>query len=271
MAKLRKHDEGRASLFPFMSILACLIGILTLMISVSMQVKQMEHEGRTEEEMARALANRNLKNRIEAISNEIPKLEQQLRRDKASAVEMAALEEHRISLRMKLDEIAKAMDPDETDALLQKTVENLKLEIASLRRGRPSLAKKLESLKAELAKRKDAPEPVGSVVIRPGGVGSRAAKNIFFVECNSTGIVIHGGDAASAPVPTATIETSEAYGDLLTRVKNTRDSMVLFLLRKGGNEAYRWAAGIAETKYQVNTGKLPVPNEGKIDLSLFNR
>ena len=45
--------------------------------------------------------------------------------------------------------------------------------------------------------------------------------------------------------------------------------MVLFLIRKSGNEAYLWAAGLAETKFKVTTGKLPIPNDGEIDLSLF--
>ncbi len=42
MAKRRNNSGEGVSLFPFMSILACLIGILTLMISVSMQLKQID-------------------------------------------------------------------------------------------------------------------------------------------------------------------------------------------------------------------------------------
>ena len=45
--------------------------------------------------------------------------------------------------------------------------------------------------------------------------------------------------------------------------------MILFLVRKSGKKSYDWAAGIAETKYRVAHGKLPIPNDGKIDLSLF--
>jgi hypothetical protein len=41
-------------------------------------------------------------------------------------------------------------------------------------------------------------------------------------------------------------------------------------VRKAGNENYLWAAGYAESKFRVRTGKLPMPNDGKIDLSLFN-
>ena len=45
----RAKEEAQVSLFPFMSILACLIGILTLMISVSMQINQ-KQIGQSEEE-----------------------------------------------------------------------------------------------------------------------------------------------------------------------------------------------------------------------------
>ena len=271
MAKRRKNNEGGVSLFPFMSILACLIGILTLMISVSMKAKEMDQKGRTEEEMARAIANRDLKNEIKEVIKETKKLEESLKKEKSTAAEMEKLEDHKIVLKTKLDELQKARKPDESDASLQKTIEILKMEITRLKRERPPLNKRLAALQEELKKRKEPPKIVESVIIRPGGVGSREARNLFFVECSSTGIVIQSEGGPSKPISTASIETNEDYNSLLEEVKRTRDSMVLFLIRKGGNEAYLWAAGVAETKYKVSTGKLPIPNEGKIDLSLFSR
>ncbi len=271
MARRRKNNDGGVSLFPFMSILACLIGILTLMISVAMKAKEMDQQGRTEEEMARAIANRDLKKKIETLKKETEQLNEKLKKEKSTAAEMAKLEDHKIALRAKLDELQKAKNPDESDASLQKTIEILKQEITLLKRERPPLNKQLAALQAELKKRKEPPKIVESVIIRPGGVGSRQARNIFFVECTSTGLVLHSEDGSSEPISTAAIETNEAYNNLLENVKRTHDSMVLFLIRKGGNQSYLWAAGLAETKYKVATGKLPIPNEGKIDLSLFSR
>ena len=152
---------------------------------------------------------------------------------------------------------------------MQKLLENLTKEIARLKRERPSLVKRLKELQDELKARKEAPKPKESVVVRPRGVGQRGSKNIFFVECNSTGIVIIDKGKADKPISVAAIPTSRAYNAHLDTVKKTRDSMVLFLVRKTGTTAYRWAAGVAETKYKVSTGKLPIPNDGKIDLSLF--
>jgi hypothetical protein len=67
----------------------------------------------------------------------------------------------------------------------------------------------------------------------------------------------------------ASIGKNDDYNSLLEEVTRTRDSMVLFLVRKSGNNSYLWAAGWAESKFEVTTGKLPLPNDGSIDLSLF--
>lgn len=259
------HGEG-VSLFPFMSILACLIGILTLMISVSMKVKEMDNAGRTEEEKALAIQNRDLKKTAANLEKQIAAAEARLKKEKSTIATLAELKDRKIVLREKL---AETKDPAQTDAALQKTIENLKAEIAALKKERPPLAGKLEELKAELAKRKNPPERVESVVIRPSGSGVRAASRLFFVETNSTGIVILNDDGKEITVSTDSIRTNAAYNSFLTEVKRTRDSMVLFLIRRDGAKAYNWAAGIAESKFEVKTGKLPVPNDGKIDLSLF--
>jgi hypothetical protein len=54
MARRASSAGNGVSLFPFMSILACLIGILTLMISVTIALKSMQTAGRGKEELTRA-------------------------------------------------------------------------------------------------------------------------------------------------------------------------------------------------------------------------
>jgi hypothetical protein len=271
VAKRRNNNDEPVSLFPFMSILACLIGILTLMISVSMQVKQIQSEGSTEEEKALAIENRDLKKKAETIRETIRKAEEKLKKDNSASAKLAELKDRKIVLREKIAELSKATDPKKTDAALQKTLENLRSEIVSFKKERPPLIKRVEELKAELAKRKNPPKKVESVVIRPGGSGVRAASRLFFVECNSTGIVILDENGKETIVSTDTIDKNPAYASFLQEVKGTRDSMVIFLLRNTGSKSYAWAAGVAENKYELKTGKLPVPNNGKIDLSLFKK
>lgn len=254
-----------------MSILACLIGILTLMISVSMQVKQMQNVGQSEEEKALAIENRDLKLKADTISSAIRSAEEKFQKQNSASAQINELRDMRIVLEDKLDTLTQAKDPEKTDAATQKSVELLKKEITALQRERPPLLKRLEELKKELASRKNPPKKVESVVVRPGGSGVRAAARLFFVECNSTGIVLIDERGTETPVATAAIATSSAYASFLEEVKRTRDSMVLFLIRKDGASSYPWAAGTAESKYQLKTGKLPIPNSGKIDLSLFRK
>ncbi|MEJ6635930.1 MAG: hypothetical protein QNL77_09465, partial [Akkermansiaceae bacterium] len=107
--------------------------------------------------------------------------------------------------------------------------------------------------------------------IQPRGVGEGGADEIFFVECNSTGIVLLDHEGGKKSISTAAIKTSGVYATYLDKVKKTNDSMVLFLIRKSGDVSFRWAAASAEIKYKLPTGKLPIPNDGDIDLSLFKR
>lgn len=255
-----------------MSILACLIGILTLMISVMMQAQQAEQEekaGKTKEERERALENLELKKKIELAEQEKEKKEEKIKKEKSSVAALQHLKDRTIALSMKLEDLKKAENPEESDAALQKLIENMIKEIAALKKEQPPLDKRLKELQAELKSRKEAPKPKETVKIRPRGLGQRGARNLFFVECNSTGVVLYTDGQPGKPISTAAIPTSEPFNDFLEKVKKTRDSMVLFLVRKSGKTSYDWAAGIAETKYDLIHGKLPMPNDGKIDLSAF--
>ena len=254
-----------------MSILACLIGILTLMINASMQVQEANREKTTEEDQNRAIENRDLLKKANQLTKKAAQLDKRIQEERQTVAELAKLKDRRISLELQLKEIDKAGDPKKADAELQKATENLKKEIAALKKERPPLNKRIAELAKKIKERKEAPKPPESVLVRPGGVGFRGARNLFFVECNSTGIVLHYENGSTKAIARGAITTNGDYRNFLTKVKETRDSMVLYLIRKTGNESYLWAAGFAQNKYEVDTGKLPLPNDGKIDLSLFRR
>lgn len=271
MARRSKNSDQGVSLFPFMSILACLIGILTLMISVMMQVQQMKKEGRTEEEHALAVQHQSLLRKERNLGKFNREKGEKLAREKATVSELKKLKDRSIRLTKKLAGLEKASGNDKSDRQLQKQVENLKEEIAALLNERPPLAKRLKELQDELKARKEAPKPKESVVVQPRGFLEGGADVIFFVECNSTGIVLLDHPGGKKRISTDAIEKSGVYAKYLDRVKKTEDAMVLFLIRKSGNDAFRWAAGTAESKYKLTTGKLPLPNDGDIDLTLFKR
>lgn len=251
-----------------MSILAGLIGILALMINLAMQSQELDHK-QSEEEHERALKFHDLKKQITAVNKKLQKVESTIQRERKTVAEMAELKDRQISLRDELAELKRAAE-GESDAALQKLIENLKQELATLRASKDPLQERIAALEQELKTRRET-KPVESVIVRPGGTGSRQARNLFFVECNSTGIVLRRKGAEPTSILRGAIGTSDVYNTFLDRVKKTGSSMVLFLVRKSGNESYRWAAGWAQSKYEVRIGKLPLPNDGAIDLSLFDR
>jgi hypothetical protein len=271
MSRRASNAGSSVSLFPFLSILASLIGILTLMISLTIFTKSMQTAGRDDEDLARAREQQALLAQQKKIREETASLKQQLQSHNAAALQLSELDERRIVLRKQLDEkSAKLKDPAQTDKALQKLIETLLANIAALRKERPALDKKIAELKAELERRKIKPDnKPPPVQVQPGGSGSANPALVFFVECDASGLILHPRGGGKTSVSLAAIGTDPGYNQFLDEAKRKSGSMVLYLIRDTGNNAYIRAAGYAESQYQLRTGKLPLPGKGEVDLSLF--
>jgi hypothetical protein len=149
-------------------------------------------------------------------------------------------------------------------------LEQLIDQIAALKKERPTLEKQLSELKAELERRKikpdNKPQPVR---INPAGSGISANTEMVFIECNAHGLVILDKSGSKTAVSAATIETDGKLAGTLNELKSRREHLVLFLIRADGHGTFRTAGAYAETKYNLRIGKLPVPTQGEIDLTLF--
>ena len=264
----RQSSSTGVSLFPFLSILACLIGILTMMIKIISDIKAQESSGRDEQELARAKQFQQVNADIKKQEKELEKIKAVLKERNAALVELSELENKRIVLRKKLAD-AKAA-PSQSDAALQKMLEQIIDQISALKKERPTLEKQLAELKAELERRKikpdNKPQPVR---INPAGSGISANTELVFIECNGNGLVILDKNGSKTPVSTATIETDGKLAGTFNQIKSSREHLVLFLIRADGHGAFRTAGAYAETKYNLRIGKLPVPTQGEIDLTLF--
>lgn len=271
MSRRTSNAGGGVSLFPFLSILASLIGILTLMISLTVFVKSLETAGRDQQELARAKENQSLLAQQKKLRQEIDAIKTEAAKHNAAAVTLNEIEQRHIVLRRQLDQKSAALkQAEQTDKALQKLIETILENIAALKKERPSLDKKLADLKAELARRKVKPDnKPPPIQVRPGGSGSANIALVSFVECDSTGIVLHRRGGPKTNVSLAAIGTDQAYNQFLDEAKRKPGAMVLFLLRDSGNNAYLRAAGWAESQYNLRTGKLPLPGKGEVDLSLF--
>ena len=268
MARRRKDDGEGVSLFPFLSILACLIGILTLMISLMSRMNSSDTAGQSEEDIARAKKRSQLVSLAQGLEVEIDDLDKRIKKERASSLQLAKLRDERQKLEGKSADLKKQqnMSPDEIKASNEK----LQQEIASLVDKNGQLEKKAKEIKDEITARKAAPDPPKSVQVRPGGSGNNRPSSVFFVECSDKGINLYKrGGAKPQFIPTDQIAKSPAYQDYLSKIKRVRDPMVLYLIRRSGYSTYRWAANEALTKHELRTGKLPLPNDGKLDLSAF--
>ena len=259
----RKSEEDAVSLFPFLSILACLIGTLVLMI-MALALSGMDtgvvRAAETYAQVAKQL---------QAFQASIVELgetgtrkesnggdaQQQLAAARAELEQVeaqvaAAIEANRQPVDVKL--------PEHDAAAHQRQLAALQAELEKLRA-------RIEQLLAELAQRKQPPEPA-QVTIRPSGSGVDLEPT--FVECNAHGIAIYEDSDSPYRIATGAIETDEKFLAHLERVASNPKASVVFLVRSDGLGAYYRAAALAKANYARN-GKLPVVGQGKIDLSQF--
>jgi len=271
MAKRSSSAGGNGvSLFPFLSILACLIGLLTLMIKILSDLQSVER-GQNQEEIAVALDHQRLQRQIKQQQEQQAAIRKKLEQKGATVVALQDLEDRRTVLRKELEADRKE-DAENSDATLQRRIENLIAQIAALIKERPPLDAKIAELTKELEDRKLDPnaEPP-PVIVQPRGLGERGSSNLYFIECNADSVVIRQQDGERTSVSSATITTDPALNQFFNEVKSDRRAMILFLIRTDGNGTYQRAAGWAEHQFGLQTGKLPIPNKGAIDLSRFTR
>ena len=270
MKPLIATRRGAVSLFPFMSILASLIGILSLLIGLSMAANQ-KKEGMTEEEVKRAQERKSLAFLLKQKKDELDKIKPEPTKNNLDALELEKLKLLLLELEKQKNELDKVkLSPeDELKAKIQLYSE----EKIAIEKGHPPMQKKIEELKAKVAALKEKPVPKESVKIKPPKIGVKAPRNLFFVECNSAGIVLRGTGDETKNIPFESIKSGSSveFHDYCINAKQSsgEDYVILFLVRKGGVLAYNYANALAELDFKVKTSKLPIPNDGKIDLSGF--
>lgn len=267
MAK-RKPNEMGVSLFPFLSILCCLIGLLTLMIKIISDIKAMER-GQNQEEITRALDHQKLQKSITQQQKEIEELIKRISEKGDATAEKSQLDERRLVLRRELEK-GKSAEEKDSDITLQRRIEALIEQIAKMIKERPPLDDKIVALTKELEERKiDKNAKPPPVVVQPRGSGGAGDVKLRFIECEADAVVIREADGSKISVSKAAITTEPALAKFLGAAKEDKKSMILFLIRTDGNSTYQIAAGWAENQFGLTTGKLPIPNKGEIDLSKF--
>jgi seryl-tRNA synthetase len=255
--------EESVSLFPFLDIMACLIGILVLLITaVTLAQIAVEEEDTADAQAAsRAAARvkqyRTVSRELEADEKEEQRLEQLI----------VAAE----AIREQLEEVTAEIEKLEADKLRyanpeqQAEAQRLQEQIQEAQTELKQLEQQRDELREQMAARANPPE--AEVRILPSGSGLRLRPT--FVECAGGSVVLHDRPVPLR-LPLRGLANSEPFLQLLERVREQENGTVVFLVRPDGAATYNTARNVARRNY-VRNGKLAVAGQGKLDLSLFQQ
>ena len=273
MRKLVDDDsDNDVSLFPFLSIIAAIIGVLTLMIA-AITLDQM-NQGDSKQIVANAIRSDKLRTDIKEQEEKIRTIRLSLSDEDLALLENAENRENEIvKTKIELEALLKELKETQEELDTQKEVEIVAPEIppgsietlADLRLEHSELQKRVDTLKKEVGIRKA--ETEGSVKVLPGGTGLNVIPH--FVECTEGAIVLHG-DKEATRIRQAEILSDSPYKELLQTVVNKPGHAITFLLRHDGLQSYREAKRMCDQN-SVKYGKLPIVGDGRLDFTNFNK
>jgi len=262
MSRRRSSSSEEISLFPFLSILACVIGTLTMMITALVLSQAAGPSAKDAKDAAEAEVRVAT---FQKLQQQLKVEQEELERLKKRLAEMEALRKklmEALASAQKGQDKARALEAEIVKLIAE--AELLQARIKELEKSLIAPLAELQQLMAELKKRQTPPKE-SAVKIRPSGSGQGLQP--IFVECNARGVVIHQG-AGSQPVATADLTANPAYLNLLQTVASLPQATLIFLIRTNGITSYRAASKLAND-IGARNGKLPVPSQGVIDLGLF--
>lgn len=257
MARPRRRTRPSVSLLPFLSVLACVIGTLVLVITAT-ATQQVASGGIDLERYER--------------------LEQEIETQRRRLSELGGLSEELAALASDLDE-ARARERSleaERDADREAGTRNAPLRdalaaaegrVKQLGRDLAPLARNAAERTQELAERR---RVLSQAAIRVRPSGSGYGLDPHFVECRPEGIVYYEGlERRPVPVPTHRIAGSAGYRRFLRAAVFRTNASVVFLIRRGGVDACEWARSAA-VQQRLRHGEIPLPGDGPLDFSAVN-
>lgn len=265
MPRRRSDNDNDVSLFPFLSIIACLIGVLTVMISTltlaqmdTADVAVIETWEKTQMELTR---------NDEEIAKLTASIAEQLGPDGASVrkrlVERQAMLD---KLLKEQKQLQKTLAEQKAQEVVIPTIdESLRETAASMQAELEDLQKEIAQLEIEVKDRKDAAET--KVTVAPSGSGVRMTPH--FVECTKGALILHTVNPPKM-IRAAEMVTDTDFIALLQAVANGVDDSIIFLIRSDGLPTYRAAKKLC-TEQEIRNGKLPAVGAGIIDLSRFTK
>jgi vacuolar-type H+-ATPase subunit I/STV1 len=261
MARKRASAGPEVSLFPFLSILACLIGALTILI-VALSASEIL-QGRKDEAVALAEDYVALEKEIAGREAEIARKEEELRRTNATVVELREI---------------------------QPRIDEVKAELEALNTVAPELApllRQMEEIGKERDRIEDERKKVEADLIegreRLGELARQAGKGMplkilstsdyfrrvapVFVEARKEGLVIHS-PSQRVQVPRAVIGSNPKFRQAVQYVAAKENRIIVFLVREDARSSFYQARDFARGNGAV-TSKVPLLGGGDLSLTEF--
>lgn len=265
MGRRRTSSAGdiEISLFPFLSILVCLIGALVILI-VALSLMETSR-GTDDAAINRAQEHQTMVRKIE----ELRAKADALLRDKGMDKQMARLRELQTradTLEKKLAAVPKpkaAADKLEKESrALNEAIEKAKAREESLK----SELKDAEVKLGQLSKAKPALPTGAPLRILPGGGFARNLSPLFVETCKNE-LVIHSR-TRTVRVPSNKIREDADFATAAKFAADQNDRILVFLIRPDSRTTYLTAQDAAR-KLGAVTGKVPLDGDGELDLSGF--
>lgn len=254
MARTRKRSGNVVSLFPFLSVLACIIGTLTLLITataigeIGPEAIDLDAYDALEREIAEG------HQRLTALRA----LEQEVASAEAAVVQEQQARDELAEKRARYGAVSAESAPLRSDLeATNQRVDGLEAELASLDAERDALAKRISERRTSLAS-----APIG---IEPSGSGTGLEPH--FAECRGDGVVLYEGpDRHPIRVPASSIEHSLDVRAFLADVRAARGASAILLVRPSGVGTCR-ALAIEAARQDARNGLMPIPENGELDFS----
>jgi len=271
MARGRKNSQIDVELFPFLSVLTCVVGVLTLMIA-GMVLGQMDSS--TAQAIERAEQHEQLQQQIEQHQQEKEDLQQTIARADELEQEVQQARQKLEDRRGQIDTAAaRAREMKEEITEYEAGAEDLRQQIARLESDLENTRSEIEKLEQEIAERNKPPE-AGDVVIQPGGTGEvnqEMLERTIFMECRQDGLVAYKDFDGEDTVRFSKqgIKRNLEFIAVVDDIAVNEEWMVL-LVRPDGWQTARRVEDLAKARGAYH-GKLPVPGDGQIDLGVFKQ
>ena len=271
---MARRDEIRVSLFPFMSVLACTIGALTLLLaSLSLSAVAPPAPGARPEKGARA---------VEAIPGgsaglapaENARVDAQgllpAAEDTIARIETLEGLWRRVDAALPADGSGKPIALDALERRLEATQQTRRLEddLRALAQVERALVREAEEIEVSIAVLESRRETL-PILIDPTGLSRHLEP--WFVECDAGGVTAYRvSDGLAHFVPRDALDGSGDFARYLRRLKVSPGALLVLLVRPDGLATSALAGRMAEAA-GVRSAQLPLPGQGELDWSLLRR